>query len=186
MGDINTLIIDGHYRVETNANLPPATHFGQVLVLNGNSDTVTQIASGYHTGYMAYRQSNYNFTSGVWNWTKWVEFATATPPQEYDLPLSEGVSVLVGAKHAYSKDQFNKVIVHISVDGSTVFAAGDNVIGSLPVGFRPSTSVHSTGWSITGNGTTVGIYIHPDGTVHASFPDENQTTALAQIVFIAN
>lgn len=39
-----------------------------------------------------------------------ISLATATPPQEYDLPLAEGAtSVGAGYKNTYSKDQFGIV-----------------------------------------------------------------------------
>lgn len=65
--------------------------------------------------------------------------ATATPPQEYDLPLAEGAtSVGAGYKNAYSKDQFGVVRVWFSIRFETLPDVNETVF-SLPEGFRPTT-----------------------------------------------
>ena len=63
-----------------------------------------------------------------------VYLSTATPPQEFDLPLASGFS----GTAKYSKDQFGKVLLTIDITGSYSNAT---VIGTLPAGFRPSETV---------------------------------------------
>lgn len=60
--------------------------------------------------------------------------ATATPPQEYVLSLSDGISVQEGLSAVYSKDQFGKVVVHGNLVGQM---QNTSVIATLPAGFRP-------------------------------------------------
>lgn len=89
---------------------------------------------------------------GTWNpdrdqnWSGWMPQATATPPQEYNLPLAEGFSTWgIGCK--YYKTQENIVVIHINVETDHVQTAGEEiVIGSLPVGFRPGGHVLSAAY----------------------------------------
>lgn len=69
-------------------------------------------------------------------WSDWVALATATPPQEFALPLADGVSDLAGYKNTYSKDQFGIVRVWFSVHFESIPASGTHVF-KLPEGFRP-------------------------------------------------
>ena len=66
----------------------------------------------------------------------WIKLAPATPPQEFDLPLAEGVSALGGWKNTYSKDQFGIVRVWFSVHFESIPAKATPVF-TLPAGFRP-------------------------------------------------
>lgn len=68
-------------------------------------------------------------------WYPWKKIATATPPQEYDLPLAEGMS----GTCKYSKTQEDLVIVTFSIDVDENTTCADNtLIGTLPAGFRLS------------------------------------------------
>lgn len=65
------------------------------------------------------------------------EIATATKPQEFNLPLAEGVTTVgAGYKNIYSKDQFGIVRVWFSVHFESIPASGTHVF-NLPEGFRP-------------------------------------------------
>lgn len=68
-------------------------------------------------------------------WSGWVKDATATPPQEYDLPLAAGVNRI--RKTYYIKKQNGRAQVHFCVSFQ---ASGFRAvtIGTLPVGYRPS------------------------------------------------
>ncbi len=65
-------------------------------------------------------------------WSGWVQIATATPPQEYDLPLAAGWTGTI----KYFRTQENVVTVHgeISKAGGIV---AYSVFSTLPIGFRP-------------------------------------------------
>lgn len=79
---------------------------------------------------------------GTWNpdrepnWTGWVPQTTDTPPQEYDLPLTEGITALQPC--SYYKNQFSEV----TIGGCTSGPVSDGAtIATLPVGFRPCHTV---------------------------------------------
>ena len=63
-----------------------------------------------------------------------------TPPQEFDLPLAEGVSA--NQKAIYYKTQ--EGIVHLEVYVSGEIQSGVFIIGNLPEGFRPKYECRST------------------------------------------
>lgn len=101
-----------------------------------------------------------------------------TPPQEFDLPLAEGVS----PPAKYCKTQFGMVWVYINVlkpdDGA--FSNGEQ-IGTLPAGFRPAYSIYVPAVvCITGGGVReIGeIAIFNDGRVAFYHPPEATATNL--------
>ena len=96
---------------------------------SGRRMTLTESSGQYSTWT--------NCTSGG-IWTKWMKQATATPPQEYDLPLAEGAtSVGSNYKNTYSKDQFGIVRVWFSIHFETIPEV-NQIVFSLPEGFKPS------------------------------------------------
>ena len=96
--------------------------------------------------------------------------ATAEPPQEFDLPLAEGVTPVTSFKNTYSKDQFGIVRVWFSVHFESIPEVNAPVF-TLPEGFRPDSvccsaailsmsefycatiNVHPSGGAIIGHGT---------------------------------
>lgn len=68
------------------------------------------------------------------SWIGWREIATATPPEGYNLSLSDGISVQEGLSAVYSKDQFGRVVVYGNLVGQM---QNGSVIATLPAGFRP-------------------------------------------------
>ena len=164
-GDIDVLSIDGHYRVTSSDSVPIQAHFGQLIVSNGiNSDTTIQIIFGFNNGYMAYRQANYNTVAGSWNWTEWFAVATATPPQEYQLPRAEGIDG--SCKYYRTQDQK----CHIDgVLGSalTPILTNNKVLGTLPVGYRPIARVQRPATFLLFGGTFLAgtLFIEPNGTI---------------------
>lgn len=79
----------------------------------------------------------YNAGDDGLKWSGWQPIATATPPQEYGLPLASGFSNGGGGNSVYWKDQFNQVHFLVSVTNQNSLSSGD-VIATLPAGFRPS------------------------------------------------
>lgn len=71
--------------------------------------------------------------TGVLN-GRWAKLATATPPEEYNLLLSDGISVQDGLTAVYRKNQFGEVVVHGDLVGQM---QNGSVIATLPAGFRP-------------------------------------------------
>lgn len=95
-----------------------------IRFFNGNLAYTLDLLANYGNKRLAYRLATGD----------WYEIATATPPQEFDLPLASGFS----GTAKYSKDQFGKVLLTIDITGSYSNAT---VIGTLPAGFRPSETV---------------------------------------------
>ena len=108
------------------------------------------------------------------------QLATATPPQEYDLPLAAGVIAEDGC--TYRKNQFGQVSVSLGVKGT--FTDG-MVVGTLPAGYRPAKRTRSAlgaardaekfgGWAL----------VQTDGQV-VVFIDKQATFCFSNISFIA-
>ena len=96
--------------------------------------------------------------NGVWG--EWVEFVTATPPQEFDLPLAEGLEPIEPCR--YSKDQFGRVLVNIDCNPTTgSVSIGENQslsIGTLPEGFRPAHYTSNACEVIVGQSRYIGTF----------------------------
>lgn len=92
-------------------------------------------------------------------WTNWYRFATSTPPQEYDLPLTDGIVNNNLTKSIYFMDQFGIVTVSIQVHGTSAVSPG-TTIAQLPQGFRPKTP------KLVYAATGVYLAIDPDGNIN--------------------
>ena len=118
-------------------------------------------------------------------WEDWEMAATATRPQEYELPLVDGFSIPeVGIKNRYYKDQFGRVMVDFAVSGA--FNANEHVhIATLPTGFIPSFVAHATAYNYTGEPPVVAVWVDGSGKIfcHAS---ETISGVAGQIEFIAH
>ena len=106
----------------------------------------------------------YNATeSGVWK--GWKPIATATPPQEFDLPLAEGVSGLA----KYSKDQFGRVQLRGWITGATA----NSVVATLPSGFRPASGAHFIQAITSSTQNSIArVVVRTDGTVYVELPQD--------------
>ena len=60
----------------------------------------------------------------------------------YDVPLASGYKVPYGG-FRYGKDQFGVVHLYGIFETTSGMATGNNVIGTLPEGFRPTMQVHA-------------------------------------------
>ena len=73
------------------------------------------------------------------SWSGWALEPTATPPQEFDLPLLDGWYTNYRVK--YRKTQEGLVVVNAILELSKGYSASDSTqIAVLPEGFRPATS----------------------------------------------
>lgn len=92
------------------------------------------VNQGYYT-----EQRHRTYNNG---WGKWTPFATATPQQEYGLPLAAGYMAFPGYGVRYSKNQFGEVTVHLAikrVDGTQI--PNGAVVAILPEGYRPTIKI---------------------------------------------
>lgn len=111
--------------------------------------------------------------NGVWG--EWVKFVTATPPQEFDLPLAMGATAFVaGYKNTYSKDQFGIVRVWFSIHFDTLPAV-DSIIFTLPAGFRPNSVCCFSALLSMLEHFCASISIYPDGTARVNHGTIAQT-----------
>lgn len=93
-------------------------------------------------------------------WTEWREFVFSTPPQEFALPLAEGVSAV---SSAYWKDQFGVVTGHFNVLASSPQTGSSPVIATLPEGFRPSRQANAT--AVVSSGESLGLLVRQTGEI---------------------
>lgn len=137
--DLNDYVSPGMYFCSANAqnvaNIPPDSITGAFSLLveysgaygNGCKQTFTE-----HNPGITYIRRMSDISAG--HWSAWEPIATATPPEGYNLSLSDGISVQEGLSAVYSKDQFGKVVVHGNLVGQM---QNGSVIATLPAGFRP-------------------------------------------------
>ena len=119
------------------------------------------------------------------SFTGWRKLATATPPQEFDLPLAEGYTQNNGCK--YSKDQFNVVRVTFNLSKSAGTIAGGEVVATLPAGFRPKRywACVAIGNNIPSDAATrhpVVVQVATNGEISASMMVETDQAELRAIV----
>ena len=125
----------------------------------GNGVWGTQIVFDYN-GRAPFFRTFFSFGQSVGDWIK---LATATPPQEFDLPLAEGVtSIGAGYKNTYSKDQFGIVRVWFSVHFESIQASGTHVF-NLPEGFRPDSTCYAAAVLSMAEYYNAIVAIHPSG-----------------------
>lgn len=116
---------------------------------------------------------------------RWAKLATATSPQEFDLPLAEGYTQNNGCK--YSKDQFNVVRVTFNLSKSAGTIAGGEVVATLPAGFRPKRywACVAIGNNIPSDAATrhpVVVQVATNGEISASMMVETDQAELRAIV----
>lgn len=114
-----------------------------------------------------------------------VDIATATPPQEFDLPLAEGYTQNNSCK--YSKDQFNVVRATFNLSKSAGTIAGGEVVATLPAGFRPKRywGCVAIGNNIPADAATrhpVVVQVATNGEISASMMVETDQAKLRAIV----
>ena len=106
----------------------PGYEYGLMLVLKGYNDNYRNALYFDSLGGLHYAKINEDSQQN----NGWHTVATATPPQEYDLPLAEGITAQVNA--TYCKTQEGIVFVAGWVQG----AALSMTVATLPAGYRPN------------------------------------------------
>lgn len=180
--DCNNFISDGRYQCQGEVlNSPPwypGTGYGHFFVdVYYHADSwIVQVAHAVdHIGSYIRR-----CIGGAWQ--EWEKIATATPPQQFNLPLANGC----GGSIRYSLDQFGVVRItgQITVPTNTT---GITYIGTLPEGYRPSSyEVKSTcGWQTGGvNPAPCTCGADPDGRVWVNSYGATIDAAAIDIRFI--
>lgn len=126
--------------------------------------------------------SVYMSLADEWVWTDWIPYATATPPQEYDLPLAEGWS----GTAKYYKTQENVCVVSLDISKNSELTTGESV-GIVPAGFRPAYVKMSPASTFAPSGSTT-IGVSTDGSILLGdvFGQEQARNVYATIIFISN
>ncbi len=112
---------------------------------------------------------------------RWARLVTATPPQEFDLPLAEGLTALHSS--TYRKDQFSVVTVGGAISGDMIIGKG---IATLPAGFRPSEVIERDATFISSMGRVAGsIQVNLSGEITLN-NDTNSTAVFFELSFISS
>lgn len=96
-----------------------------------------------------------------------VSLATATPLQEYALPLAEGFTQLRDC--TYCKTQESMVHIELSVKGN-ITQGSEVLIATLPEGFRPKRPVRPVAHSHNSPFASGAALIYTDGRIVVVFP----------------
>lgn len=81
--DLNSATTSGMYRVEQPVNGPANVNYGQLLVMMGGGDTITQILSSYSDGVLWTRSGNPGNLGGSGGWSAWSALVKASSPETY-------------------------------------------------------------------------------------------------------
>ncbi len=178
--DCNDIADFGLYRVQNDtANGYTSTVGDSVINAPWDMNTMFQLFLSASAGKMLWRTK----VSALENpWSEWFPLANATPPQEYDLPLVDGIS----GTAKYSKDQFGIVRVHMAAVKDSGTITNNEILGTLPEGFRPKLSFAVVGYGNSNPNTisdrhTVNMYISSNGDITASFLSETNAAKLASL-----
>ena len=151
---------------ESTLNRPPNFHYGTATILGSVGWNIgTQIAIST-SGKLAIRHVVFEDQS----FGDWIHEATATPPQEYDLPLAEGIIELYPS--VYRKDQFKNILIKLAARINSASKKYINV-ATLPEGYRPpfDTQVPATIKSVATGAYTASTAKIVQGAINVDFPD---------------
>ena len=122
--------------------------------------------------WLAIEKGTGGFANGDWSndigFSGWKPIATATPPQEFDLPLADGYTPQYTHSCIYYKTQETIVGMNVALIGE-IPANSDVIIGTLPVGFQPKATcrgVASSHFSPYGVGS---VSIDENGNINVRF-----------------
>jgi hypothetical protein len=69
--DFNTVTTSGIYRFSSGNTNGPGVDWGQLLVMHGGGDTITQIIGDFSSGNLYTRSGNPSDVGGTGAWTAW-------------------------------------------------------------------------------------------------------------------
>ena len=159
-------------------NLPVKTNldFGSAINIGLSSGVMIQIL---YSRYGDIFVRGYAYWE-IPKWQPWVPIVTATPPQEYDLPLADGLSAVNPC--TYRKNQFGEVSVGGAASGTIEVGT---TIATLPSGFRPTKTVERPAvYSVNGAWAAGTIVVTTDGIVRA-YGQTSATSVAFAVDFVA-
>lgn len=139
--------------------------------------------------WIAIDKSTGKNATGNWSndlgFTGWESSATATPPQEFDLPLADGFDS-AGNASIYWKDQFGIVRVYVAVLKNSGTITNNEILGTLPEGFRPKHNFAVVGFGNSNQNNIadrhpINMIISSNGNITASFLSETDGTKIASL-----
>lgn len=158
------------------ANIPPDSITGAFSLLveysgaygNGCKQTFTE-----HNPGITYIRRMSDISAG--HWSAWEPISTATPPQEFNLPLAEGITALQPC--TYWKNQFGEVTIGGCASGAV---SDGSTIATLPEGYRPSRDVERPATFTEGGSRFAGsVFIDTAGIVTIHTPAEATNVVFA-------
>ena len=184
--DLNNWFRAGFYQTigGRTTNVPPGCDgWGLITIFNA-------MATSNAWTVQIFQPSNSVGSLGVplfyryWNtsWSKWEPIATATPPQEFNLPLVDGIS----GTAKYSKDQFGIVRVYVAVLKNSGTITNNEILGTLPEGFCPKYNFAVVGFGNCNQNNIadrhpINMIISSNGNITASFLSETDGTKIASL-----
>lgn len=123
---------------------------------------------------------------GIPTISEWREVAVAEPPQEFELPLSDGYT----GTNKYFKTQENLVGLYVNLSKSdSVEITNAATFGTLPAGFRPAYNIYAPAVACSTSGAVTDaceVAILPNGSVQAHFKDSGSEYRIrAYVLFVA-
>ena len=117
-------------------------------------------------------------------WTSLLKVATATPPEESDLPLVDGWTNV--DRSTYFKTQENVVVLTLSAQYISGAITGESHVATLPEGYRPTKTIPAL-CGIGELGSTTGyIKVDASGNVFFGAGEQSINKVFAQILFIGS
>ena len=183
----SALMVDGTFFGDPSSSIynaadkpPNTTDVGYFVMLDGTMGRRVVLAFGY----AADSGHRYVGTRDIYNseWLNdWRELASATPPQEYNLPLASGWT----GTAKYFKTQESVCVISLDISKNAELTTGESV-GIVPVGFRPSYVKMSPASTFAPSGATT-IGVSTDGSILLGdiSGQEQARNIYATIVYIA-
>ena len=114
--DFNKIIDSGFHRVASGNTNSPGSDWGQLLVMHGGGDTITQIYGAYSTGELKTRSGNPSDVGGSGSWTAWKTLLDSSNYTSYTVTKTGsgasgtwGISISGNAATATSATTANKL-----------------------------------------------------------------------------
>lgn len=146
--DVNNLVTSGAYKPSSNTNLPTgvSTH-GQLLVVRGGGDTISQIYMPYNESNLYIRTAN-NIGKDTPNWKTWTTFARPNTVTEFTA-VNQTKSYIKEIGMPYSSKATatrigNQVQLtwHRAISNINKQCEYLEMIETIPLGYRPAFEVH--------------------------------------------
>lgn len=169
--DVNTLTEIGTVAVPGSAtNLPPditSANWGLLTVSanteNGQSGCTQHLSITVSEGYFPQvYERNFN---GI-NWSKWARIATATPPQEGNIPVVDGIREIGQCMYFQQQDGTTHFFVVAGAGSDGAQISNNQNFAVAPIGARPKAQYYYPAVAVSGGNTLNGyVSVNPDGTI---------------------